>query len=110
MDFWEELDSTVKAVVIVMIALFVATGMYLAYYKTFAVPFSDAQRNAYEHSRSYVEGSVRDLNNLCLELDKADAGHKSILEDTIRNRYVRLDEADVPTYLQSCLRNARSAQ
>ncbi len=110
MDFWEELDSTVKAIVLFMLALFVATGMYLAYYKAFAVPFNDAQRDAYEHSRSYVEGSVRDLNNLCLELDKADEGHKSILRDTIRNRYVKLDEADVPDYLRPCLHTARSVQ
>jgi hypothetical protein len=107
MDFWEELDSTVKWVVIGMIALFVATGMYLAYYKAFAVPFQDAQRDAYEHSRSYVEGATRDLGNLCLEVDTASVAHRDLLQDTIRERYVKLDVKDVPAYLQPCLTAAR---
>jgi len=110
MDFWEELDGTIKGIVLFMIALFVATGMYLAYYKAFAVPFNDAQRDAYEHSRSYVEGSIRDLNNLCLEVSKADEGHRQLLQDTIRNRYMKLDIKDIPDYLQPCLTAARKVE
>ena len=109
MDFWDELDSGVKAIVYVFILLVVATGLSLGYYRTFAVPFQDAQRDAYEHSRAYVEGSVRDLSNLCLEIDKADATHRDLLQDTIRQRYVKLDTKDVPEYLQPCLTAARKA-
>lgn len=109
MDFWDDLDTTIKGIVIVMLALFVATGMYLAYYRAFAVPFSDAQRDAYEHSRAYIEGSIRDLSNLCVEIDKADQAHRDLLQDTIRHRYVKLDVKDIPEYLQPCLTAARKA-
>lgn len=61
------------------------------------------------HSRAYVEGSVRDLSNLCIEIDKADPAHRDLLQDTIRQRYVKLDTKDVPEYLQGCLSAARKA-
>lgn len=107
MNFWEELDGAVKATVIMIIVVGFALGGGLALYQTFAVPYEDARRDAYEHSQSYIEGATRDLGNLCRDVEKADVGHRALLQDTIRHRYVRLDVNDLPEYLRPCLRAAR---
>ncbi len=109
-EWWEETDLWIKVTLSCFVVLVLATGLYYGYAQAFGTRFEDLRRDQYEHSRSYVEGSIRDLNNLCLEASKADAGHKPIIYDTIRNRYVKLDVQDIPDYLRSCLSDARSAQ
>lgn len=107
MDFWDELDSSVQGVIIAAVVMAIVLGVGLGLYRAFAVPYENARRDAYEHTESYVQGAVRDLGNLCLEIDKADGGHRALLQDTIRERYVKLDEQDVPAYLRPCLSAAR---
>lgn len=104
------LEDYIWPIVIGFAVLVVATALYLGYYKTFAPAFNDAQRDAYEHSQSYVEGAVRDLNNLCIEISNSDANHKKLLQDTIRHRFAKLDSSDVPNYLKNCLDEARKGQ
>ena len=107
MDFWDELDSGVQGAIIGIVIVAIVLGAVLGFYRAFAIPYEDARRDAYEHTESYVQGAVRDLGNLCLEIAKASGGHRALLQDTIRERYVKLDERDVPAYLQPCLRSAR---
>ncbi len=107
MDFWDELDSSVQSTIIAVVVFAIVLGAGLGLYRAFAVPYENARRDAYEHTQSYVEGAVRDLGNLCLDIDTADAGHRALLQDTIRQRYVKLDAGDVPAYLRPCLSAAR---
>jgi len=72
--------------------------------------WENARRQSYENTESYVQGAVRDLANLCLEVEKADAAHRDLLQDTIRQRYTKLDMRDVPAYLQPCLQAARKGE
>lgn len=72
--------------------------------------WENSRRDAYEHTESYVQGAVRDLSNLCLEVEKASNSHRTLLQDTIRERYTKLDTRDVPAYLQSCLQAARKGE
>ena len=107
MDFWDELDSSVQATIIVVVIFAIVLGAGLGLYRAFAVPYENARRDAYEHTESYVQGAIRDLGNLCLEIEGASAAHRALLQDTIRDRYVKLDDQDVPNYLRPCLSAAR---
>ena len=108
-DFWNELDGAVQITIIGIVILGLALAAGLGLYRAFAVPYEDARRDAYEHSQSYVQGAIRDLGNLCIEISNADAAHVSLLRDTIRDRYVELDTRDIPEYLRPCVAAARGA-
>ncbi len=103
-SFWRSLVGTV---IIAIVIVFTAAAIGLGIYKAFAVPYEDARRDAYEHTQSYVQGSIQDLNNLCLEIDRSDPSHKDLIRGTIRQRYVKLDPNDIPMYLRPCLNDAR---
>jgi hypothetical protein len=112
-SWWDELTGMAQGLVIFFLILFIVASGWLAWYKFYAPQFADAEKDVYNHTRTYVEGQVRDLNNLCIAVEddeKSGAGtHKSVLQDTIRNRFVQLDEKDTPDYLRQCLHDARSA-
>lgn len=71
----------------------VVGGSYgsLALYKTFAPQWEDARTNVYRNSKSYVEGTIRDLRRLKREYEKADESQQSTLRTII---FQRSDEFD----------------
>lgn len=76
-------------------------------YKVFAPKYEQVRRETYEQTKSYKQGLIQRLDNLCLQVAKADEGHKSMINDTIRQEFAEWDIADVPAYLQQCLNAAR---
>lgn len=103
----DEINEGARAIITWGVAFILVLVIGGFIYYAVAPKWEDARRDAYEHSESYVQGAARDLSNLCIELDKADAAHRDLLQDTIRERYTKLDERDIPAYLRPCLRTAR---
>lgn len=62
------------------------------------------RRDVYEESKSYRDGTVRDLENLRLEWVRTeDDLHRSMLEDAARRRTVDFPREELPAALQEWL-------
>jgi len=91
--------------VIMVIVLGVAVivgGSYgsLALYRTFAPQWEDARTDVYRNSKSYVEGTIRDLRKLKREYEKADESQQSTLRTIIFQRSDELDYDQLPSDLR----------
>lgn len=107
---FDEINEGTRAIIqwgVAFLIIFIIGGFI--YYAVLPA-WENSRRDAYEHTESYVQGAVRDIGNLCLEIEKADKSHKDLLQDTIRERYTKLDEKYVPAYLQPCLQAARKGE
>jgi hypothetical protein len=77
----------------------VVGGSYgsLALYRTFAPQWEDARTDVYRNSKSYVEGTIRDLRRLKREYEKADESQQSSLRTIILQRSDELDYDQLPS-------------
>ncbi len=84
--------------VIVLAIGVVVGGSYgsLALYRTFAPQWEDARTDVYRNSKSYVEGTIRDLRRLKREYEKADESQRSTLRTIIFQRSDELDYDQLP--------------
>ena len=103
----------IAAVVIcVLVGLFtlgwVSQGNDFFMYKVFAPKYEQVRREVYEQTKSYRQGSVQRLNELCTQVSSADDGHRPMLNDVISHEFAEWDVADVPAYLHSCLATAQA--
>jgi hypothetical protein len=73
-------------------------SLYL--YKTFAPQWEDARTDVYRNSKSYVEGTIRDLRRLKREYEKADESQQSTLRTIIFQRSDELDYDQLPSDLR----------
>jgi hypothetical protein len=72
----------------------------LALYRTFAPQWEDARTDVYRNSKSYVEGTIRDLRRLKREYKKAEESQKSTLRTIILQRSDELDYDQLPSDLR----------
>ena len=88
---------SVIGVIVLGIAVLVG-GSYgsLELYKTFAPQWEDARTDVYRNSKSYVEGTIRDLRRLKREYEKADESQQSSLRTIILQRSDELDYDQLP--------------
>jgi hypothetical protein len=71
----------------------------------FAPKFEDVRRNTFEHSKSFRNGAVQELQNMQFEYIKAAPEHKKALADVIRHRAVEVPVDALPSDLQSFISN-----
>jgi hypothetical protein len=69
-------------------------GLYM--FKVFAPQWEDARTDVYRNSKSYVEGTIRDLRKLKREYEKADESQQSTLKTIIFQRSDELDYDQLP--------------
>lgn len=72
----------------------------LALYRTFAPQWEDARTDVYRNSKSYVEGTIRDLRRLKREYEKAEESQQSTLRTIILQRSDELDYDQLPSDLR----------
>ena len=88
---------------IIMLAVaIIVGGSYgsLALYRTFAPQWEDARTDVYRNSKSYVEGTIRDLRRLKREYEKADESQQPPLRTIILQRSDELDYDKLPSDLR----------
>lgn len=98
-----------------LVLLLVILGWFLSangliQYKVFGPAWEGARREVYEQTKSFRDGSVQRLSNLCTQVGAADEGHKPMLQAVIAREFVEWNTGDVPDYLRPCLVEARAAR
>lgn len=68
----------------------------LTLYRVFAPQWENARTDVYRNSKSYVEGTIRDLRRLKREYEKAEESQKSTLRTLILHRSDELDYDQLP--------------
>jgi hypothetical protein len=88
--------------VIVLGLAVIVGGSYgsLYLFKTFAPQWEDARTDVYRNSKSYVEGTIRDLRRLKREYEKAEESQQSTLRTIILQRSDELDYDQLPADLR----------
>lgn len=101
-------------VIIAIVVFGLAIGWFAAgndffMYKYFAPKQEEVRRDVYEHTKSYHQGNIQRLANLCSQVTDPNTpdDHKGMINDTIQHEFAEWDLNDVPGYLQSCLLTAR---
>ena len=69
----------------------------LAMYRYFAPRWEGARTDVYRNTKSYTEGTTRDLRQLQREYEAADAGHKTALRTIILQRSDEVDRDKMPS-------------
>lgn len=83
---------------IVLVVALLVGGSYgsLALFRTFAPQWEDARTDVYRNSKSYVEGTIRDLRKLKREYEKTDESQQPALRTIILQRSDELDYDKLP--------------
>lgn len=85
-------------VIVVVIGLVVGVsfgGLWL--YKAVAPAWEEARTDVYRNTKSYTEGSIRDLRRLKREYDNAEDSHKSALRTIILQRSDEINMDQMPS-------------
>jgi hypothetical protein len=83
--------------IVLGVAVIVGGGYGSLYlFKTFAPQWEDARTDVYRNSKSYVEGTIRDLRRLKREYEAADESQQSTLKTIIFQRSDELDYDQLP--------------
>ena len=83
----------------------VVAGQNFFLYKFFAPRQAAVERQVFENTKSYKQGSIQRLNTLCLQVK--DQEDKRPINDVINHEFAEWSTDDVPDYLRGCLLNAR---
>ena len=72
--------------------------------------FFNAEREAqrtkvFQESQAYNDGMRLQLNNQCVEYDKADTTGRIGIKNMVQDTFASLDTSTYPAHLQQCLRN-----
>jgi hypothetical protein len=82
---------------VLLVGLVIGGGYGSLYlFKTFAPQWEDARTDVYRNSKSYVEGTIRDLRRLKREYETADESQRSTLRTIILQRSDELDYDKLP--------------
>ena len=101
------------AVVMLVLAVVVFSigGLSLAVKGTFLPWEESIRREVFEETKSYVHGTIRDLENLRLEYSRAEnEGHKNVLRSTILHRIATFDQDKLPDDLRVFVENLRTEE
>ncbi len=108
----KEQQSFLKWVVIVglgilLLAAIGGGGRYV-YLQTWGVRTADMERAVFEESKSYVQGTIRDLDNLRIQYYKTDnPTERAVLRETMRHRLVAFPDDKVPDHLKEFVAELR---
>lgn len=83
-----------------------ALGWGLTYHELifqsfFNPKFEDVRRNTFEHSKSFRDGAVQELENMRFEYIKSAPEHKKALADIIRHRATEIPIDAMPADLSA---------
>ncbi len=102
----------IVAILLFIMALgWLVEGNNFFMFRYWAPKYEGARRQTYEQTKSYRQGSTQRLGTLCDQVHdavvKQDDGHKTMLNDIIKQEFVEWDLNDVPSHLRPCLLDAR---
>ena len=68
------------------------------------VKYQDAHTNIFQETKAYRHGTIRDIENLCLEMSRVESEtHRQALQQTIRHRVAAFDYSKIPARLKGCI-------
>jgi hypothetical protein len=100
----DEIKTTGLSLWYVFLAFIVIGGICagsLVIYRIFGPANEAVRRETVENSKSFIDGTVRDLENLCIEYNSAQsADQKNLLRGVILHRASAIDEDRLPSDLK----------
>ena len=88
-------------VAFVVMIMFILPAMGLYQIQFWGVKYADANRQVFEHSKSYTHGTIRDLENLKLEYSRAKTPEeKAAILDVVHHRSADFNQGELPTDLR----------
>jgi hypothetical protein len=86
---------------ILSMALLFISMPFIGYYsyQYFAPKYMEVQHKVFKESTSYNDGMLRDLENLMLEYQNADASHKEAIKAIVIHRFSVYDTNRLPSHL-----------
>lgn len=71
--------------------------------KFWGVKYENAHREIFEQTKSYNHGMIRDIENICLEIEKVESeSHKGILRATLQHRLSAFN-GELPDHVKKCI-------
>jgi hypothetical protein len=108
-EIMKQIVLVVAGVIVFCLGMdWVVMGHQFFLYKFFAPRQAEVERQVYEHTKSYRQGSIQRLGTLCTQVAEAGDGHKSMINGMIKQEFEEWDMDSVPAHLQGCLTTARS--
>lgn len=99
--------AMIAGLVILYALGFLITGGDLAIYSFWAPKQANAERQVFEHTQSYYDGKIQNLNQLCFAESQASGAQKTALAGEIRNEATTIDESRLPADEQVCVDHAK---
>ena len=92
---------------ILLLAAIGGGGRYV-YLQTWGVRTADMERAVFEESKSYVQGTIRDLDNLRIQYYKTDnPTERAVLRVTMRHRLATFPDDKIPDHLKEFVAELR---
>ena len=95
--------ATVAVIALLIGVSFFSETLAIKWQRHFAPQWEDVRTDTYRKSKSYQEGSIRDLRRLKREYEKEDAAGRAALLTIIHQRADELDHSQLPPDLQRFL-------
>jgi len=76
-------------------------------YKIMGPKYEEVRRDIYDESRSYQQGTLRDLQNLQIKYEESDDNVREILRDTILHRSADFPENKLTPELKRFIKEIR---
>ena len=100
-----------KSILVFLAVLVALPSMYfgLGYLGLFGINFwgvkyQDARTNVFQETKAYRHGTIRDIENLCIEIEKAETTtHKNALRATLNHRIAAFDYNLLPSHVKKCI-------
>jgi hypothetical protein len=99
--------SVIGALVLVLALTWAFQGNDFFLYKVFAPKYEDVRRETFEHSRSFRQGNVQELQKMALEYNSTPDSGKDALASVILQRAANIDESILPQDLRSFISDLR---
>jgi hypothetical protein len=95
-----DLIKMVSILLILLLLLFsgywIIEGNDFFMYKFFAPKYANMQREVFENTKSYKQGTIQDLENERIQYYKSDNDHKDALSSIILHQIADFPEKDLP--------------
>lgn len=93
----------IACVILLLATIFVFQAFSLFSLKFWGVQYEDARTDIFEKTKSYKHGTIRDIENLCLDALKAETQtHKDAIKSVINHRIATFD-GELPSDVTNCL-------
>lgn len=107
-----EQSSFLKWIVVGSLGLLLAGGIAggaeYVYQSVWGVRTADVRREVFEESKSFVHGTIRDIENLAVDYAKADSDtERAIIKQTVLHRVSTFDTKELPKHLAEFVEDLR---